>query len=83
MVAATPFLPDMTKDDTDKVIQRIMYRKRQANISEIEESFRRSVESSGLSLTTTINSSLKRLLEKGRIKKSKHKDPTFKYQLSR
>lgn len=74
MAHATLELP---ATEADRKIIKIMYRKEVANVREIEESLRRSVDSAGKSVTKLLNSSLGRLVKNGNLKKGR--GDKFKY----
>jgi predicted transcriptional regulator len=72
----------MDTPEAEKVIMKIMYRKRQADKDAIEESFRRSVDSAGLSVNKTLTSALNKLTSNGNLKMDK-RNGKFKFVTAR
>ena len=60
---------DMENQAVDKKVLKIMYRKGSATMNDVETSFRRSVDSAGLSVSKLLKGSLGRLVKNGNLGK--------------
>jgi len=62
---------DMEKEEAQKKVLKILYRKGTATKREIEESFRRSTDSAGRSVNRLLTNTLKSLVKNGNLKERK------------
>lgn len=70
----------MDPKDAQKVVRSIMYRKRVATRDEIEESFRRSVDSAGLSVDKILDTVLSKMKEHGNLKRARGRNGIYEFK---
>lgn len=63
-----PVLEQLDKDEAANVVGKIIRRKKVTSMPELEESFRRSVESCGKSVKKVLTSAIKELKNRGKVR---------------